>query len=242
MSLPEVLRSPLTLPLVASPMFIASGPALVTAQCQAGVIGAFPALNARPAALLDDWLHEIAESNATFAAQNPDAVVAPFAVNQIVHKSNDRLDADMELVVKHEVPIVITSLGARPEINEAVHSYGGIVLHETAGVTRGEDPHQHHSLGTCEWENITLTGQVTKDRKDMLQWYQDMVQKGSEADCFRDVTLTWLKRDTSDDRAVTWNECFLLGYSLTPLDGDEMDVECIETIEICTGYSPNYLG
>ncbi|MEG9225422.1 NAD(P)H-dependent flavin oxidoreductase [Aeromicrobium sp. Sec7.5] len=130
MSLPEVLRSPLTLPLVASPMFIASGPTLVTAQCQAGVIGAFPALNARPATLLDDWLHEIAESNATFASQNPDAIVAPFAVNQIVHKSNDRLDADMELVVKHEVPIVITSLGARPEINEAVHSYGGIVLHD----------------------------------------------------------------------------------------------------------------
>lgn len=130
MSLPEVLRSPLTLPVVASPMFIASGPALVTAQCQAGVIGAFPALNARPATLLDDWLHEIAESNATFAAQNPDAIVAPFAVNQIVHKSNDRLEADMDLVVKHEVPIVITSLGARPEINEAVHSYGGIVLHD----------------------------------------------------------------------------------------------------------------
>lgn len=130
MSLPEVLRSPLALPLVASPMFIASGPALVTAQCQAGVIGAFPALNARPATLLDDWLHEIAESNATFAAQNPDAIVAPFAVNQIVHKSNDRLEADMDLVVKHEVPIVITSLGARPEINEAVHSYGGIVLHD----------------------------------------------------------------------------------------------------------------
>lgn len=130
MSLPDILRSPLSLPVVASPMFIASGPALVTAQCQAGVIGSFPALNARPATLLDDWLHEIAESNATFAAQNPDAVVAPFAVNQIVHKSNDRLDADMELVVKHEVPIVITSLGARPEINEAVHSYGGIVLHD----------------------------------------------------------------------------------------------------------------
>ncbi len=130
MSLPEVLRSPLSLPLVASPMFIASGPALVTAQCQAGVIGSFPALNARPATLLDDWLHEIAENNATFAAQNPDAVVAPFAVNQIVHKSNDRLEADMDLVVKHEVPIVITSLGARPEINEAVHSYGGIVLHD----------------------------------------------------------------------------------------------------------------
>ena len=119
---------------------------------------------------------------------------------------------------------------------------GGIVLHETAGVTTGEDNTQHHSLGTCEWENITLTGQVTKERKDMLQWYQDMVQKGAEGDCFRDVTLTWLKRDGADDRAVTWNECFLIGYSLTPLDGDEMDVECIETIEICTGYSPDYLG
>jgi nitronate monooxygenase len=130
MSLPDVLRSPLSLPVVASPMFIASGPALVTAQCQAGVIGAFPALNARPAALLDEWLHEIRESNATFAAENPSLPVAPFAVNQIVHKSNDRLEADMDLVVKHEVPIVITSLGARPEINDAVHSYGGIVLHD----------------------------------------------------------------------------------------------------------------
>ena len=130
MSLPEVLQRPLSLPVVASPMFIASGPALVKAQCQAGVIGSFPALNARPAALLDDWLHEIAESNAAYAADNPGAAVAPFAVNQIVHKSNDRLDSDMELVVKHEVPIVITSLGARPEINEAVHSYGGIVLHD----------------------------------------------------------------------------------------------------------------
>ncbi|WP_229053424.1 nitronate monooxygenase family protein [Aeromicrobium sp. Leaf350] len=130
MSLPDVLRSRLALPVVASPMFIASGPALVTAQCQAGVIGSFPALNARPAALLDDWLHEIRESNSTFAAANPDLPVGPFAVNQIVHRSNDRLDADMEMVVKHEVPIVITSLGARPEINEAVHSYGGIVLHD----------------------------------------------------------------------------------------------------------------
>ncbi|MDF1703534.1 MAG: nitronate monooxygenase family protein [Aeromicrobium sp.] len=130
MSLPEVLQRPLSLPVVASPMFIASGPALVKAQCQAGVIGSFPALNARPAALLDDWLHEIAESNAAYAADNPGAAVAPFAVNQIVHKSNDRLESDMELVVKHEVPIVITSLGARPEINEAVHSYGGIVLHD----------------------------------------------------------------------------------------------------------------
>lgn len=130
MALPDVLRTPLTLPLVASPLFIASGPALVAAQCQAGVIGSFPALNARPASLLDEWLHQVREENAAHAAAHPDALVAPFAVNQIVHKSNGRLDADMDLVVKHEVPIVITSLGARPEVNEAVHSYGGIVLHD----------------------------------------------------------------------------------------------------------------
>lgn len=130
MSIPEILQRPLRLPVIASPMFIASGPEMVKAQCQAGVIGSFPALNARPAELLDDWLHEIRESNEAFAAANPGAVVAPFAINQIVHRSNDRLDHDMEVMIKHKVPIVITSLGARPEINEAVHSYGGIVLHD----------------------------------------------------------------------------------------------------------------
>ncbi len=130
MSLPETLQTPLTVPVVASPMFIASGPKLVAAQCQAGVIGSFPALNARPASQLGDWLDEITESNAAFAAANPDAVVAPFAVNQIVHKSNARLDEDLATIVEHKVPIVITSLGARPDVNEAVHSYGGIVLHD----------------------------------------------------------------------------------------------------------------
>lgn len=130
MSLPAVLQGPFSLPIMGSPMFIASGPELVTAQCQAGVIGGFPALNARPSAVLDDWLHQIGEDNAQFAAENPEASVAPFAVNQIVHRSNDRLEQDMETIVKHRVPIVITSLGARPEINEAVHSYGGIVLHD----------------------------------------------------------------------------------------------------------------
>ncbi|MGB9013014.1 MAG: nitronate monooxygenase family protein [Aeromicrobium sp.] len=130
MSLPEILRRPLALPVVASPMFILSGPELVIAQCTAGVIGSFPALNARPAALLDDWLHRIVEDTATFAAQNPGQPVAPFAVNQIVHKSNDRLEADVQMCVDHQVPIVITSLGARPDINEAIHSYGGIVLHD----------------------------------------------------------------------------------------------------------------
>lgn len=130
MALPAVLAQPLALPVVASPMFIASGPDLVKAQCQAGIVGSFPALNARPAELLKDWLAEITESNASFAAANPGKPVGPLAVNQIVHRSNDRLEQDMQVIVDFKVPIVITSLGARTEINDAVHSYGGIVLHD----------------------------------------------------------------------------------------------------------------
>jgi len=130
MGLPPVLAQRLSLPVVASPLFLCSGPDLVKAECQAGVIGSFPALNARPSSLLGDWLDEIQESNAAYALANPDAIVAPFAVNQIVHRSNDRLEHDMSVIVEHKVPIVITSLGARPEINDAVHSYGGIVLHD----------------------------------------------------------------------------------------------------------------
>ncbi len=124
MTLPTPLNQSLTLPVIASPLFLASGPELVRAQCQAGVIGSFPALNARPAELLSDWLDELQET----LAATPNA--APFAVNQIVHRSNDRLEQDMQVLVDHKVPIVITSLGARPEINDAVHSYGGIVLHD----------------------------------------------------------------------------------------------------------------
>ena len=130
MALVPALAGPLSLPVVGSPLFICSGPELVTAQCQAGVIGSFPALNARPASLLGDWIDQIVEQNATFADANPGRPVAPFAVNQIVHRSNDRLEQDMAVIVEHRVPIVITSLGARPEINDAVHSYGGIVLHD----------------------------------------------------------------------------------------------------------------
>jgi len=130
MGLPPVLAQRLSLPVVASPLFLCSGPELVKAECQAGVIGSFPALNARPSSLLGDWLDEIQESNAAYTLANPDAIVAPFAVNQIVHRSNDRLEHDMNVIVEHKVPIVITSLGARPEINDAVHSYGGIVLHD----------------------------------------------------------------------------------------------------------------
>ncbi|OZD18255.1 nitronate monooxygenase [Rhodococcus sp. 06-156-3C] len=130
MPLPSVLSGPLRLPVVASPMFISSGPELVIAQCQAGIIGSFPALNARPSEMLTDWLDQITEANAAYAAAHPNAPVAPFAVNQIVHRTNNRLDHDMDVIVEHKVPIVITSLGARKEINEAVHSYGGIVLHD----------------------------------------------------------------------------------------------------------------
>ncbi len=130
MTLPEILTRPLSLPVMASPMFIASGPELVIAQCQAGIIGSFPALNARPQSDLTSWLTRIDTELAAYAAQHPDRPVAPYAVNQIVHRSNDRLEADMETVVAHEVPIVITSLGARVDINEAIHSYGGIVLHD----------------------------------------------------------------------------------------------------------------
>ncbi|MDN2568127.1 nitronate monooxygenase family protein [Aquibium sp. A9E412] len=124
MALPEILKKNLRLPVVAAPMFIISHPPLVLAQCKAGIVGSFPALNARPAEQLDDWLAEIGE---TLAA---DAGAAPFAVNQIVHRSNTRLDHDLEACVKHKVPIVITSLGAVEEVNQAVHGYGGIVLHD----------------------------------------------------------------------------------------------------------------
>lgn len=115
---------------MASPLFIISNPELVIAQCKAGIIGSFPALNARPAAMLAQWLDQITSELQAYDAEHPEAPSAPFAVNQIVHRSNDRLEHDMEVCVKYKVPIVITSLGARPEINDAVHSYGGIVLHD----------------------------------------------------------------------------------------------------------------
>ncbi|MDI1258666.1 nitronate monooxygenase family protein [Aquabacterium sp.] len=129
MALPAILKS-IPFPVIASPMFILSTPALVIAQCKAGVVGSMPALNARPAAQLEEWLVEITEALAAYNAANPDKPAAPFAINQIVHKSNDRLEHDLALCVKYKVPIVITSLGARTDVNDAVHSYGGIVLHD----------------------------------------------------------------------------------------------------------------
>lgn len=132
--LPAVLQN-LSLPVIGSPLFIASGPALVTAQCKAGIVGSFPALNARPAELLDTWLTQIQADLAAYKAENPDAIIGPIAVNQIVHQSNDRLAHDVEVCVKHRIPIIISSLRAPPpEMLEAIHSYGGIVLHDVISI------------------------------------------------------------------------------------------------------------
>jgi len=127
--LPPVLAAQ-KFPVIASPLFIISNPKLVIEQCKAGVIGSMPALNARPASQLDEWLAEITETLAAWNKANPDSPAAPFAINQIVHKSNDRLEHDMQLCVKYKVPVIITSLGAREEINQAAHSYGGVVMHD----------------------------------------------------------------------------------------------------------------
>jgi nitronate monooxygenase len=127
--LPPILSN-LRLPVIAAPLFIVSNPKLVIAQCTAGVVGSFPALNARPASQLDEWIHEITEALSAHDRDNPEAPSAPFAVNQIVHRSNDRFEQDMEVCAKWKVPIVITSLGAREELNHAVHAWGGITLHD----------------------------------------------------------------------------------------------------------------
>src|SRR3989344_6130912 len=127
--LPAALQN-LSLPVIGSPLFIISNPKLVIEQCKAGVVGSMPALNARPAELLDEWLAEITETLAAYNKATPDKPAAPFAINQIVHKSNDRLEHDMQVCAKYKVPIIITSLGAREDVNQAVHAWGGIVLHD----------------------------------------------------------------------------------------------------------------
>ncbi len=129
MAMPEQLQN-LRIPVIGSPLFIISNPDIVIEQCKAGIVGSFPALNARPGPVLEEWLKRITGELAAYNEANPDKPAAPFAVNQIVHRSNDRLEHDVEMCVKYKVPIVITSLGARVEVNDAIHSYGGIVLHD----------------------------------------------------------------------------------------------------------------
>ncbi len=134
MALPDFLKNNLRVPVVGSPLFLVSGPELVIAQCKAGIIGSFPALNARPAEVLDEWLTRINTELEEYKAANPDAIVAPYAVNQICHASNDRLMVDMETCVRHKVPIIITSLRPPAAIVEAAHSYGGVVYHDVINV------------------------------------------------------------------------------------------------------------
>jgi nitronate monooxygenase len=128
--LPPVFRDRLRLPAIGAPLFIVSNPDLTIAQCKAGVVGAFPSLNARPIAMLDEWLHRITQELAAWDRDHPEAPSAPFAVNQIVHKTNNRLDDDVALCAKWKAPIVITSLGAREDVNAAIHAYGGIAMHD----------------------------------------------------------------------------------------------------------------
>jgi nitronate monooxygenase len=138
MALPAALQN-LTLPVIGSPMFIASGPALVAAQCKAGIVGSFPALNARPAEMLDTWLADLKKELAEYQAEHPAAKVGPIAVNQIVHQSNDRLAHDVAMCVKHQVPIIISSLRAPPkDMLDAIHGYGGIVLHDVVSIRHAE--------------------------------------------------------------------------------------------------------
>jgi nitronate monooxygenase len=134
MTLPATLQNRLSLPVIGSPLFIISGPELVLAQCKAGIVGSFPALNARPQPLLEDWLRRITTDLDAWRAAHPGARVAPFAVNQIIHGSNDRLAQDMELCVRYRVPIIITSLRAPDELVEPVHSYGGLIFHDVTSI------------------------------------------------------------------------------------------------------------
>ncbi len=138
MSLPKLVEGHLSLPVIGAPMFIVSGPELVIAQCKAGIIGSFPALNARPKEQLTEWIGRIKKELAAYQAENPTLPVAPFAVNQIAHKSNDRLEHDMQICIEHQVPIIITSLRPPAEIVKAVHAYGGIVLHDVINVRHAE--------------------------------------------------------------------------------------------------------
>ena len=151
MSLPALLEGRMRIPAIGAPMFIVSGPELVIAQCKAGIVGSFPALNARPQPVLDEWLERITTELDEFAAANPDLPVAPYAVNQIVHQSNDRLRQDVESCIKYKVPIVITSLRPPAEVVQAIHSYGGLVFHDVISVR-----HARKAIGQGVYVIITV--------------------------------------------------------------------------------------
>jgi nitronate monooxygenase len=138
MPLPELLRDKLVLPVIGAPMLLPCSQPLVIAQCTNGIVGSMPALSARPEAVLDDWIAEIKEALASFKSKNPGAIVAPFMINQIAHKSNSRLERDMETCIRHQVPMIVTSLGANAEIVKSVHSYGGVCFHDVASVRHAE--------------------------------------------------------------------------------------------------------
>ena len=138
MSLSEKLRSEMSLPIIAAPLFIVSNPDLVIAQCTSGIIGSFPALNARPAEMLDEWIDRIEVSLGTYRKEHPDEKVAPFAVNQIIHQSNDRLDHDLDACVRHQVPMIITSLRAPHDVVKKVHEYGGVVFHDVISIRHAQ--------------------------------------------------------------------------------------------------------
>ena len=172
MSLPSILQG-LRLPVIGAPLFIVSNPKLVIAQCKAGVVGSFPALNARPQSQLDEWLHEIAEALAAWDRDNPDRPAAPFAVNQIVHRSNERIEQDLATCAKWKVPIVITSLGAREDLNHAVHSWGGITLHDIIddryarkAIEKGADGLIAVAAGACghagRWSPFALIHEIRR--------------------------------------------------------------------------------
>ena len=151
MSLPASLEGNLRIPAIGAPMFIVSGPELVLAQCKAGIVGAFPALNARPESMLDEWLAQMTEELATFKSANPEMPVAPFAVNQICHQSNNRLEHDVEMCVKYKVPIIITSLRPPSEVVEAVHSYGGVVFHDVINIRHAQKAIDQGVDGIITW-------------------------------------------------------------------------------------------
>ena len=175
MAIHKHIKENISIPVIGAPLFLVSGPDLVIAQCKAGIIGAFPALNARPQNVLDEWLTRIKTELAEYKEANPDAKVAPFAVNQICHGSNDRLMADMETCVKHEVPIIITSLRPPSEVVEAAHSYGGLVYHDVISVRHAQKAAENDIDGIFGelLPQLSLNGSLAKSYDPSPGLYND---------------------------------------------------------------------